>query len=76
MDVICSTAFGIEVDSQKDPQNRFVHYAKQAATRNIGGPFILFISNVILFDVLLSSVGSCYSWRAEINTLSKVGVYT
>ena len=52
MDVICSTAFGIEVDSQKDPQNRFVHYAKQAATRNIGGPFILFISNVILFDVL------------------------
>ena len=29
MDVICSTGFGIEVDSQRNPDNPFIKYAKE-----------------------------------------------
>lgn len=42
MDVICSTAFGIEVDSQKDPNNKFVHYAKMAAIGSVTRPILMF----------------------------------
>jgi hypothetical protein len=44
MDVIASTSFGIEVDSQKDPNNRFVHYAKEAALGALAGPMMMLIS--------------------------------
>lgn len=44
MDVIASTSFGIEVDSQKDPNNRFVHFAKEAALGALAGPMMMLIS--------------------------------
>ena len=44
MDIISSTSFGIEVNSQKEPNNKFVHYAKKAAAGELATPFILFLS--------------------------------
>ena len=44
MDIISSTSFGIEVNSQKEPNNKFVHYAKKAAAGELASPFILFLS--------------------------------
>lgn len=38
MDVISSTAFGIEVDSQKDPNNTFVKYAKESSLGKLFKP--------------------------------------
>lgn len=43
MDVISSTAFGIEVDSQKDPNNTFVKYAKESSLGQIFKPQFLLI---------------------------------
>ena len=43
MDIISSTSFGIEVNSQKEPNNKFVHYAKKAAAGELASPFILFL---------------------------------
>ena len=42
------TSFGIEVDSQKDPNNKFVHYAKMAAMGDIKKPSILFASKTFI----------------------------
>ena len=29
MDVICSTGFGLDVNSQRDPDNLFIKYARE-----------------------------------------------
>ena len=42
MDVIASTAFGIDVNSQKDPDNMFVAMAKKAFNVSFQSPFIMF----------------------------------
>ena len=36
MDVICSTGFGIEVDSQRQPENPFIKYAKEFFEIDVG----------------------------------------
>ncbi|KAK3594092.1 hypothetical protein CHS0354_040860 [Potamilus streckersoni] len=41
MDVICSTGFGMEVDSQSNPNDPFVVNATKAMTANLVGPRIL-----------------------------------
>ncbi|VDI18298.1 Hypothetical predicted protein, partial [Mytilus galloprovincialis] len=43
MDVIASTAFGIDVNSKKNPNNAFVKHAKQAALGQIFKPQLLII---------------------------------
>ncbi|KAK3594090.1 hypothetical protein CHS0354_040858 [Potamilus streckersoni] len=60
MDVICSTGFGIEVDSQRKPNHPFVVNARKAMSANLVGPRILlatmfpdlrrFIRNIPLMD--------------------------
>lgn len=61
MDVIASTSFGIEVDSQKDPNNRFVHYAKEAALGALAGPMMMLISKYteqcIYLPLLITAFG-------------------
>ena len=41
MDVISSTAFGIDVNSAKDNSNKFVYHAKKLFELNLSNPFIL-----------------------------------
>ncbi|XP_033751855.1 cytochrome P450 3A8-like [Pecten maximus] len=41
MDVICSTAFGIQVDSQQNPNNDFVAHGKRFLTVNFSSPILL-----------------------------------
>jgi cytochrome P450 family 3 subfamily A len=41
MDVICSTGFGMDVDSQSNPDDPFVVNATKAMTANLVGPRIL-----------------------------------
>ena len=52
MDVISSTAFGIEVNSQKEPNNRFVYYGKKAAIGQLASSFAVFISNLFINDCI------------------------
>lgn len=62
MDVIASTSFGIQVDSQKDPNNRFVHFAKEAALGALAGPMMMlimmfpFTKNWITLDLIKPEV--------------------
>ena len=37
MDVICSTSFGIEVDSQRNPDNLFIKHAKEFLEVEVAG---------------------------------------
>ncbi|ESO89830.1 hypothetical protein LOTGIDRAFT_124462, partial [Lottia gigantea] len=41
LDVICTTAFGIDIDSQGHPDNPLVVAAKEATEFNLGDPFIV-----------------------------------
>ncbi|XP_060072392.1 cytochrome P450 3A8-like [Ylistrum balloti] len=41
MDVICSTAFGIQVDSQNDPNDEFVANAKKFLNVNFSSPILV-----------------------------------
>jgi len=42
MDVIASTAFGIEIDSHNDPKNQFVQHCKEIFKFSLASPrFIL-----------------------------------
>ncbi len=43
MDVIASTAFGLQVDSQKDPNNSFVKMAEKAFKFNFFRPLVFFL---------------------------------
>ncbi|XP_033751854.1 cytochrome P450 3A8-like [Pecten maximus] len=43
MDVICSTAFGIQVDSQMNPNDEFVVNAKKFMNLNFSSPIILIL---------------------------------
>ena len=36
MDVICSTGFGVDVNSQRDPNNPFIKYAKEFFEIDVG----------------------------------------
>ena len=36
MDVICSTGFGVDVNSQRDPDNPFIKYAKEFFEIDVG----------------------------------------
>ncbi|XP_071147587.1 cytochrome P450 3A41-like isoform X1 [Mytilus edulis] len=49
MDVIASTAFGIDVNSQNEPNNQFVKHAKAAALGEIFGPKFFLI---MMFPIL------------------------
>ena len=42
MDVIASTAFGIQIDSHNDPQNEFVLNANKLFKFKLNGPMLLF----------------------------------
>ena len=43
MDAICGTGFGVEVDSQRNPDNPFIKYAKQFLEVDMAGnPVLLF----------------------------------
>ncbi|XP_048762827.2 cytochrome P450 3A24-like isoform X2 [Ostrea edulis] len=53
MDVIASLGFGMEIDSQTDPNNAFVRYAKELF--NVNFSLLLFLTVIIpKFDVLLN----------------------
>ena len=41
MDVIASTAFGLDIDSKKDHNNRFVEMARKAFDVNFSNPKVL-----------------------------------
>ncbi|CAC5390967.1 CYP3A [Mytilus coruscus] len=55
MDVIASTAFGIEVNSQREPNNRFVYYGKKAAVGQLATSFAVFI---MMFPFLKNVIGA------------------
>ena len=44
MDVIGTTAFGLEVNSQKDPNNEFVVMGKKAFTMSLRSPVVIISS--------------------------------
>ena len=44
MDVIASTAFGMDVDAQNNPDNAFIKHAKKAVDRQFTNPLIMLIS--------------------------------
>ena len=53
MDVICSTGFGIEVDSQRNPDNPFIKYAKEFLEVEVAGnPIFLFSCKCSFFVYL------------------------
>jgi hypothetical protein len=67
MDIISSTSFGIEVNSQKEPNNKFVYYAKKAAAGELATPVILFLSiyyywtlHFVLSQLILLLYVICY----------------
>lgn len=41
MDVICSTAFGIHIDSQENPNNQFIMMAKQMTSLKFSNPMFM-----------------------------------
>ena len=43
MDVICSTGFGIDVDSQRQPDNPFIKYAKEFFEIDVGKNLIFLL---------------------------------
>ncbi|CAG2220224.1 CYP5A [Mytilus edulis] len=43
MDVIASTAFGMDVDAQNDPDNAFIKNAKKAFSSGLKNPMLLFV---------------------------------
>ena len=66
MDVISSTAFGIEVDSQKDPNNTFVKYAKESSLGKLFMPQFLilfmfpFLKNLVTVSFGKKEVGEFF----------------
>ena len=66
MDVISSTAFGIEVDSQKDPNNTFVKYAKESSLGKLFKPQFLilfmfpFLKNLVTVSFGKKEVGEFF----------------
>ncbi|KAL5007480.1 hypothetical protein ScPMuIL_016286 [Solemya velum] len=64
MNVICSTAFGLEIDSHEDPDNPFVRHAKDVVSIPLAHPAIL----AYLF--LLFSVG-VFRWLDYLPLSSK-----
>ncbi|KAJ8304350.1 hypothetical protein KUTeg_017933 [Tegillarca granosa] len=41
MDVICSTAFGLQIDSQENPNNQFIMMAKQMTSLKFSNPMFM-----------------------------------
>ena len=52
MDVIASTAFGIEIDSHNDPKNQFVQNCKEIFKFSFGSPRILIFCMFLLVHFL------------------------
>ena len=46
MDVIASSAFGLDIDSQKDPDNLFISYGKKLFAVQLTSPWILIMSKL------------------------------
>ena len=44
MDVIASTAFGMDVDAQNNPDNAFIKHATKAFDRQLTSPFMMLLS--------------------------------
>ena len=44
MDVIASTAFGLDIDSQKDPNNQFVTMSNKALQFSFKDPKVIILS--------------------------------
>ena len=43
MDAICSTGFGLDVDSQRNPDNPFIKHAKMIVEQSFSGnPLVMF----------------------------------
>ena len=43
MDTICSTGFGLDVDSQRNPDNPFIKHAKMIVEQSFSGnPLVMF----------------------------------
>lgn len=59
MDVIARTAFGIEVDTQKNPNSPFVSYAKKLFAINMARPAILLYCKY-KFRLKLNVQNQCY----------------
>ena len=51
MDVVASTGFGLQIDSQTNKDDPFVKYAKMAFDITIFSPIILLISTLLLFSL-------------------------
>ena len=46
MDVIASSAFGLDIDSQKDPDNLFISYGKKLFAFQFTSPWFLIMSKL------------------------------
>ena len=56
MDAICGTGFGVEVDSQRNPDNPFIKYAKQFLEVDMAG------NPVLLFSRKKSSLSDAFAY--------------
>jgi len=52
MDVIASTAFGIEIDSHNDPKNQFVQNSKEIFEFRLASPRVMILCTCYSFFVL------------------------
>ncbi|XP_069132176.1 LOW QUALITY PROTEIN: cytochrome P450 3A8-like [Argopecten irradians] len=66
MDVICSTAFGIQVDSQQNPNDEFVLHAKKFLDVNFSSPILLVLMFLPKLIPLIIKLGWTF---ADKNTL-------
>ena len=58
MDVICSTSFGIEVDSQRNPDNPFIKHSKEFLDVEVAGNplFLVSCEFVLLYRSTIVSI--------------------
>ncbi|XP_069132180.1 cytochrome P450 3A8-like [Argopecten irradians] len=61
MDVICSTAFGIQVDSQKNPNDEFVVNARKFMNLNFSSPIILILIFLPRLGFLMPLLGLSFA---------------
>lgn len=57
MDIIAIIAFGIKLDSQRDPNNIFIKYAKEVNSFTFTNPGVLFASQaIIIYSIIKFSL--------------------